>query len=302
MLVAQSLGVVGLLGSNRDLISRSSLHDLGKVASEYRRFPLYTIWASLVDTIGAQAPLLLFTTFFELSVTGQFSLATRMLALPAAIIGQAVGDVFYPTIAKFKQDLPTSLAMIEELATQLLFVALVVFTPVTLFGPLLFRFVFGSRWEQAGVFAAYLAPWLIVSFVTSPLSPFSLVHQKLKENFLFSLIMTTLRIVVIGIGAFYHRADLAVVLFSAVGSIVYIIYGDWLLRLAGSSLLIWLRQSGPMLIIWMLMMGGLLAIQALLPLTIVIGLSIASLLLFGRYYIRHLIALTRLKSSAQALV
>src|SRR5262249_22762552 len=146
-----------------------------RLATEHRNFALYTTLTTMVDLVGLQAPTMIFAKYFSLNVVGQLAVATRVLDLPAALISQAAAQVFYRSAAK-RADRPHELrSLVEQTACYLFLPALVVFCTLMLHGPALFEYVLGQRWSEAGRYAQILAPWLLVRFVSSPLSSFVLV-------------------------------------------------------------------------------------------------------------------------------
>jgi O-antigen/teichoic acid export membrane protein len=300
VIVFQLVGAAMLLRRSAAML-RPGPREWLAAAHEYRRFPLYTTWGALVDMVGIQAPILLFTALFSLEVTGQFSLAMRILGLPALFIGQAIGDVFYPTVAGLRHDRAASRRLLDQTATRLLFLALILFTPVALHGPLLFSVAFGGQWAEAGAFAARLTPWLIASFVTSPLSSFSVVQQRLRENVAFSVVMTALRIGAIALGAAYGSAALAVDLFSGFGLAIYALYGAWLFRLAGSSALAWLAGIRGMILVGAALLVGLSVAAALLPAPAALALTCLGVGLFALRYAVSVFGLDHVGQGAEAL-
>ena len=215
-----------------------------RAAKKWRRFPLYTTWASLVNVIGRQAPPILLARFFIPDVAGFFSLTLRVLSLPAALVGQAVGQVFYPMVAEQQRAQGTSQAMVERTATILLMIALPVFSFVGITGPQLFSWVFGESWTDAGRYAQFLSPWLCVSFVSSPLSTFALAKDKQGQAFLLTFYETALRLGALWIGGVILSSDnWAIGLYSASGVFISLVYIGWILRLSESGFRQWVGYN-----------------------------------------------------------
>jgi lipopolysaccharide exporter len=210
------------------------------VARRYSNFPIYNSWAALVTVIGTQAPPLLLASFFTVGIAGLFSLTGRILSLPAIFIGQAVAQVFYPLAAREVRDVTRSRALVSQTATALFMISFPVFTAITVIGPDLFAFVFGSEWREAGSFARYLAPWLLVQFVSSPLSTFVLAKEKQRLALLFSVYEAGLRLVAMLLGIFLISPLGAVALYSAAGVFISTVYIRLILRLASSSMTEWM--------------------------------------------------------------
>jgi len=212
------------------------------VARLYKNFPLYTLWASLINVIGLQAPAIMLTMFFSLETTGFFSLTMRVLGVPAAIVGQAIGQVFYPMAADLRYESKALKEFIEKVATVLITISLPIFSLVALNGPELFGLFFGSKWQPAGQYAQYLAPWLIFSFVSSPLSMFVFVMGKQKNGLFFTVYETSLRLGAIYLGGSLSSPLLAIALYAGGGLLISLVYIGWVLRLSGSGFFHWIGK------------------------------------------------------------
>ena len=258
-----------------------------RAAKEWRRFPLYTTWASLVNVIGRQAPPILLARFFIPDVAGFFSLTLRVLSLPAALVGQAVGQVFYPMVAEQQRAQGTSQAMVERTATILLMIALPVFSFVGITGPQLFSWVFGESWTDAGRYAQFLSPWLCVSFVSSPLSTFALAKDKQGQAFLLTFYETALRLGALWAGgAVLNSANWSIGLYSASGVLISLVYIGWVLRLSGSGLWEWIVRTRGFLQVMIPGIGGLVLIHSVFEVHPVLGIfGIGALVTYSGYAI-----------------
>jgi hypothetical protein len=139
------------------------------VARRYRRFPLLTLPASVLNMIGLQAPLLLIVALFGASVGGQFALATRVMAAPLALLSNAIGKPYFAEAARLAHQDPAGLRGLFLSTTRSL--ALISIVPIILaavLSPILFGLVFGEEWSEAGWFAAILAPMYFLQLLTNP--------------------------------------------------------------------------------------------------------------------------------------
>ncbi len=285
-IVSQVLGISTLMKKSRIPVNMIALRTWTKLAKDYKDFPLFSTWSALVDVIGVQMPAILFAHYFSLDDTGFFALTMRVLGLPATLIGQAVGQTFYATVARYQDDAIATRNLIERLVSLLFIPAFLLLAVIILHGPALFALVFGQAWATGGQYAQFLVPWFMLAFVSSPLSTFALVKGKQKQGLWFSGVVTTLRLGGILLGAQYGSPALAVILFSAAGTIIYLIYLGWILRLAGSSLLQWASQIGRFLLIGLSLVASLWALNAIVPLQPLVGvvISLAGLGLFGLWF------------------
>jgi O-antigen/teichoic acid export membrane protein len=73
--------------------------------------------------------------------------------------------------------------MFLKMSLGLLGVAAVIGLPLALAGPALFSVLFGSQWEQAGLFAAIMVPAMAARLVAGPTSQTMILHGKNRSQF-----------------------------------------------------------------------------------------------------------------------
>lgn len=188
-------------------------------AREQRAFALYRMPQSILNATAMGLPVLLLTSFFGASAAGQYSLAMLVLGAPVMLLGQSVGEVFYPKItARIRDGSPDAIAHLRKATVILFLVALPPFGIVMLFGPWLFEFAFGEEWVLAGQYAQWIALWS-VGMLTSTASIEAFPVLQLQHYLFFQEIMSiSLRVAVLYVGFAYFESDLvAIALFSIVG-------------------------------------------------------------------------------------
>lgn len=141
------------------------------VFKKYRNFPLYRVPSQILLILAGNIPVLFFAWKYDLSTTGQIGLAKTMLSVPITFICTAVGKAFYGEIASLGREQSGEIVRLtKKIMKRLLLISLIPFLSVILFGPWLFGTIFGTEWEQAGVFARLFSFYLILQFVYSPIS------------------------------------------------------------------------------------------------------------------------------------
>ena len=209
--------------------------DLKKVAARYKSFPIFSTWGGFLNTASMQLPPLLFAIFFSAGVAGLYALAHRVLAMPMSLIGSAVGNVFFANAAEaYREDRLAPL--FEAVYAKLVSIIMPVVLVLMIDAPRLFAVVFGANWEEAGELARWMAPWLAVVFVASPLSVLYEVLERQKFGMYFQGLMLLVRVVAIGIGFYYDSMLLAVILFSLFSMLCWIGFVVWVAGHAKSQL------------------------------------------------------------------
>ncbi|MCE8018993.1 oligosaccharide flippase family protein [Halomonas sp. MCCC 1A11036] len=271
---------------------RVSLAGVWAAALRYRKFPLFSTWSGLFNTLGKQLPPLLFAALFSPVAAGLYALAHRVLALPMSLIGEAVGKVFFASAAESHRrgELGALVAKVHAMLAQ---IAMPVAVVLALIGPELFAMVFGERWREAGEFARWMAPWLYLVFITSPLSHLFSVLERQGQGLAFQTLLLGVRVVAIAIGAALDDLLLTVALFSLGSAACWIGFLAWIAHLTGnrSSVLAMATLSAlawSLVLLVPLMVAEWLA-PAWLPLSVALPLSgvlvgLRYLLLFRKAY------------------
>src|SRR5262249_10216448 len=137
--------------------------------------------------------------------------------------------------------------------------------------------------RTSGRFAQYLSPFLMISFVSSPLSTYTLVQRKQREAFYYGFGVVVLRIGSIWAGLRYGSAGLAVGMYSLSGSLVYLLYLQFVLKLTGSRLRQWLKRIRPLVLGGPILIALLIGLTTVVPSVVALMLSILTLSLFSAW-------------------
>lgn len=171
-------------------------HNLYQVAKLYKNSPKYILPNSLIDTISLQIPIFALTSAYGTNDAGNYSIATRFLALPAALIGGAIGQIFAQKASSLIYTNPTDLFALYKKTTILL---LLIITPIFIIiitsGESIFALVLGNEWQEAGRIAELLIFSAAIYFIFSPTSIIFILLKKEKILLLFSLFQLFYRIV-----------------------------------------------------------------------------------------------------------
>ena len=193
------------------------------VALRYRNFPLFSTWGGFLNAAGTQLPPILFATLFGATSAGLYALAHRIIALPMAVIGQAIGQVFLSNAAiEYRAGKLPKLVIAAHRALIKIVIPPVLF--LILFGPDAFSLIFGKQWVSSGEVASWLALWMLVSFSTSPLSSIFTVIERQALGMCMQAVLLIFRLAGIGIGVYYQDFMLAIIWFSILNVFGYLIY------------------------------------------------------------------------------
>jgi len=184
-IVRLAIGEIKFLLSEEN---RPSWTDIRKSAVRYKKFPLVSGWSGLLNSASIQLPVVLFTALFSPAVAGFYSLGHRVLSLPMSLIGGSVTNVFLERAAKVKDNDEELGRITLELYKKLIFISSIIMSFVTFYGDLLFPFVFGEQWAEAGRYARWISVWLVFFTAVSPITSIYTVKEKQVESLLYNIL------------------------------------------------------------------------------------------------------------------
>ena len=183
------LGTVIARRSGRMLLRAFRWRAIWAAAKRYRRFPLFSTPSALTSALILRAPLFAIPLYFgagEEVMTGLYFFAFNNVTIPLSFFSRAVAQVFF--VSAVESQARGRLHVVTEgvhrrLVMVMLFPALV----ILVCGPDIFSVVFGSEWREAGIYAQYLVPWLVVAQIGSPLTRIFDVTERQRLDFLVGL-------------------------------------------------------------------------------------------------------------------
>lgn len=156
---------------DKEILRSVSIKGIKNAAYRYRRFPLLSSGSALLNTAGTQLPVLLLAGFYGPQVAGWFALAQKIVGVPMAMVGRAVGQVYLGEASRLVQiDIKALQSLFIDTMRRLLILGFLPAVLLTLGGPELFTFVFGSNWLKSGSYVQVLALMFLVQFAVVPLS------------------------------------------------------------------------------------------------------------------------------------
>ncbi len=209
-------------------LSKYRIKRIQLLSVQYIRFPKYELTQSLIDSFHNYGVVFLFAYFYTSQEVGYFALASKISMLPISMVSSSIAQVFYSHVSKNIQSIQkTSLSILKKL----IYFSIVPYVIVYIFSEDFLAVVFGNKWTEAGSIVSILSFWLLVKFVSSPLStiPFLLNRQKefLQLGIVYNCLIFGLTIVC-GCLKVSFLQTIAIVYFSAGIYLVYVIY--WLIK------------------------------------------------------------------------
>lgn len=277
----QGIGVTSL---SRPDFNKCSWKGILKVAIRYNRFPKFSTPAGIFRVSAHELPPLILAPFFGPAAAGMYALTNRVLALPATVMGSAVGQVFYADAAESLRN-GTFAQLVRNFHSKLAFIGMPPLILLLILGPNLFELIFGLDWKQAGDFARWLSVWVYFVFVSSPLTTITAVLEKQKQGMVFHLSLFLARATALYIGVGSGDLMNTIIILAIVNTLWRLGFLIWLYSLSGNKPTLFIMDTLKALIYCLIVFIPLILVMVTSPANWVFGLGI-SLFLNAIYYWR----------------
>ena len=170
-----SLGKVAWLLRGPQRVNCGRFVDLLRLARAYARMAGSLALSSGLYVCTAAIPAVFIARTYGSATLGQYALASMAVCLPSALLGGAIGSVFYQRAAERWTQGSNFVDIWRSTARKLLLIGLPLYGAAVLTLPWLFPLLFGKVWRPAGYYGAILAISSFFNFLTSPMDKACLV-------------------------------------------------------------------------------------------------------------------------------
>lgn len=225
------IGLTAMLNYYRSWKTRPATRaGLRVMGGRYRRFPTYMLVAQVCNSASNHIATVFLGTHFGTSITGSYTLGNRAMTM-IDLLASAVGQAFYPQIAKSYALGQECYSLLKETVAKLFFFAAVVFPIIFVVAPAAFALVFGAEWRTAGEMVRWVMPMFFTRFVLYPATLMPMITGKqnvylYRQVGLFLLVASSL-----GIGWVTNSYRVTLILYSIVYSLCYVFDGYLAVRL-----------------------------------------------------------------------
>jgi O-antigen/teichoic acid export membrane protein len=205
---------------------------------EYRNFPLFSTWGTLMNVAASQNVPLILNLLFGTSITGFYFMAIRLIGAPMALIGSALGQVL---IQRASTELNNK-GNLSDLAAKAISRSILFWTPlfflIMIAAPLAFSTYLGPQWITSGRYVQALVPVFFFQIITSPVSVFLITLQKQKIIAIVQVLLLFGSVGSLGFAALLSKGPMiSIIIYSLSQSIVYLIYLIIIIRCSSTSFL-----------------------------------------------------------------
>ncbi len=226
--------IVKWIRTYREHFRNISYTAMMKVGKEYYRFPGFNLPNNLINNISNSLPVFLLSTFFTSSHVGLYGMGFAMIFRPMNLITNSMEQVFSQRIInKYNDKLPlwNDIRLLLLRSAQ---ISIIPFLLAGIFGPFIFKVIFGPGWEESGRYMQLLVPWLFAAFMANQLTFLPDMFSRQKTAFLFNAIRLVLRIGGMAVGIYFESVYLMLALFSLASLLVVIATIVWYIVLVKS--------------------------------------------------------------------
>jgi O-antigen/teichoic acid export membrane protein len=216
-------------------------HSMIMLIKKYKNFPLFDMWSALITSLSWQLPTFILSSFFSSKVVGYYALGMIVLQSPLSLIDGALSQVFFQRAAKARSE-GTLNELVETIVVRLVQLGLFPILVLSLIGKDVFIAIFGANWAEAGIYTQILSIWIILNFISSPISTLFSVLEKQSVSLLYALIIIPLRAASLVIGCLTGDPRIALMFFSFTQAISTAIVFFWLINSVGITVYKMLRK------------------------------------------------------------
>jgi len=165
-----------------------SFEQMKEAARKFVDFPLYNGIPALLNTASVSIPIFIILNNYSETETGYFGLTRQVLAIPTSLIAAAFSQVFYQRVSFLKNQKNSIKKEVILLLKVLSLVAFLMTFLIGIFGPILFKLIFGSIWGVSGKFAQILIFAKCIQFIVLPVATILPVLDKIRLTSIWQIV------------------------------------------------------------------------------------------------------------------
>ena len=161
---------------------------------KYKKFPLYYLPDGVLNKLGVHLPIFVLTSSYGSAEAGLFAMADRLLQVPISLLGGAIGQVYYSRGSDLGEGKSAN-ALTGNVTLFLLVISLPLAFGIYKYIPFLLQQFLESKWNDIGIYAQALLPWILMVFITSPVSSYFIVQDEQEVLLKFQMFLLTFRVI-----------------------------------------------------------------------------------------------------------
>ncbi|WP_242131022.1 oligosaccharide flippase family protein [Aestuariivivens marinum] len=198
-------------------------NDLIFLCKKHIKFPKYFTWSNIIDSASQNICALTFPFLFSLSILGNFSLAYKIVRLPAFLFSMATRRVYYPKASELFFYNREKFKTLYKKGTFTLFVISII--PVIVFqffAEDLFELFFDSRWIESAAYAKIIVWYVFFNFCNSLAHENMIIFGLQKRFLIIESVWFTLSFLLIFIAYTLKSPEFAIIFYALSGIVMEI--------------------------------------------------------------------------------
>lgn len=182
-----------LIHMKRRLPNKALCLDLKKIKTifyENRDFVKFQMPAQITAQTRQQLPNLLIGTLYGNTTLGYFSISQKLISIPVNFIGQALGKVFYQTLAEMQRKGENIAAFVKRNMNRAMKVAFVPMVLFAAFGDAAIVLFFGREYAIGGTISRIMVFRACFTFISTALTGIDIVLRKQKYSMMTCIAQT----------------------------------------------------------------------------------------------------------------
>lgn len=215
--------------------SATAIGNIKKQAAIYSGYPKFNMMLNLTNNLSGALPFFLFPRGFSLEIAGLFAFGYGLVFKPISMVSLSLHQVLSQKIIEDYNNGRPIYDKLIKLVKKSFLIAIAPSLILVILAPTLFRLIFPPEYQLAANFLQVMAPWLLLVFLTSPLSFIPELFFRQKKAMVIDIVYLLVRFGALTIGIMQNDILLALGLLSGVGCLVVGYNLLWYLSLAKKS-------------------------------------------------------------------
>ncbi len=163
---------IACLALRRTLFSvwaTASWTEIHRLATQYRKFPLYSTGEALANSAALYLPLILIAAHVGATEAGFLAMAMFVAQAPMSLIGSSISQVFLSRAAVEYHNSRLSDFIVEVLSS-LIKTGMGPLLALGIIAPQFCELLFGDEWKRTGILVSWMTPCFLLQFLAVPIS------------------------------------------------------------------------------------------------------------------------------------
>ena len=146
----------------------------------YKKFPIYNSVPALANSLANLLPVFLISVYYNETISGSYNFSKIILAAPLALISTSLSQVLSQKLSERKNNSESVKRLLHSIIVKLSIMAVILVVTLAVGGPVIFKFLFGDKWELAGELSRILVFGYGFQFVLVSLYPVFYIFNAIK--------------------------------------------------------------------------------------------------------------------------